>query len=130
MSFLMGNKLWLGIIAGLIGIGIGLFIEAIFLKSQISALEKSTDELRNSLITEITKNQISMANLNECNSKLTTQNTKLDQISIDNKSLQDRHKKLKTELEKANKQLQAPLDNKDCKQTLKYYETQLKRLSR
>ncbi|MBE2985485.1 hypothetical protein CCAL6883_09100 [Campylobacter sp. RM6883] len=128
MNFLLNNKFWLVVVGGLLGVLLGLWLVNLKLNNEIKSLKEQNSQLSLNLVSKEANLQISNANLNECESRITLTNTKLKAISLDNDMLKKQAQKLQVKLERKYERIQTPAHNAKCESKLKFYENLFKEL--
>lgn len=124
-DFLVGNKIWLVIIAGLLGVLASFGIEIYKLRGDIEQAKTELKETNTQLAIKEASLQISVSNLNECNSKIDLQNEK-----IKNMQIKPPDEQIKERVITKFQQIKVPIKDTKCEQKLAYYESLFEELGR
>ncbi|MBE2985560.1 hypothetical protein CCAL12920_00660 [Campylobacter sp. RM12920] len=137
IKFLIGNKLRLALVAGLLSIFIGQIIKIASLNNDISTLKKDKttleikiEEQKNKIIAEKTKIALIASNLSECNVKINLQNERIKSVSLDNEALKKQIKKAKASAKARYENLKPPDTNASCEEKLNLALGVIKRLGK
>ena len=125
MNFLLSNKLWLVIIAGLLGVLASFGIEIWKLKSDVEQAKTELKEANTQLAIKEASLQISVSNLNECNSKIDLQNER-----INNMQIKPPDEQIKEKIITKFQEIKVPVKDTKCEQKLAYYEDLFQELGR
>lgn len=126
LNFLIGNKIWLVIIAGLLGVLASFGIEIYKLKSDIEQAKTELKETNTKLTIKEASLQISVSNLNECNSKIDLQNEKIKNMQIKPPDEKEVKERVITRFQ----EIKVPIKDTKCEQKLAYYEDLFQELGR
>lgn len=126
LNFLIGNKIWLVIIAALLGVLASFGIEIYKLKSDIEQARTELKETSAQLAIKEASLQISVSNLNECNSKIDLQNERIKNMQIKPPDEQEVKERVITKFQK----IKVPVKDTRCEQRLAYYEDLFQELGR
>ena len=96
----------------------------------IKAKERTIINKEALLITSKAQNEISKANLSECNAKIDLQNEKIARVAIENQKLRNIQPVIKKEIETRYIKIKPPGISSECKIKLEYYENLFKELGR
>ncbi|WP_169785066.1 hypothetical protein [Campylobacter curvus] len=126
LNFLLSNKIWLIIIAGLLGVLASFGIEIYKLKSDIEQAKTELKEANTQLVIKEASLQISISNLNECNSKIDLQNERIKNMQIKPPDEQEVKERVITRFQK----IKVPVKDTKCEQKLAYYENLFEELGK
>ncbi|EJP75630.1 hypothetical protein [Campylobacter sp. FOBRC14] len=126
LNFLIGNKIWLVIIAALLGVLTSFGVEIWKLKSDIEQAKTELKEANTQLVIKEANLQISVSNLNECNSKIDLQNERIKNMQIKPPDEQEVKERVITKFQK----IKVPVKDTRCEQKLAYYESLFEELGR
>lgn len=126
MNFLLSNKIWLVIIAALLGVLASFGIEIWKLKSDIEQAKTELKETSAQLAIKEANLQISISNLNECNSKIDLQNERIKNMQIKPPDEQEVKERVITRFQK----IKVPVKDTKCEQKLAYYENLFEELGK
>lgn len=125
LNFLIGNKLWLAIIAALLGALMSFGVEIWKLKSDVEQAKTELKETNTQLAIKEANLQISVSNLNECNSKIDLQNERIKNMQIKPPDEQIKEKII-TKFQK----IKVPIKDTKCEEKLAYYESLFEELGK
>ena len=125
-DFLIGNKIWLVIIAALLGVLASFGIEIWKLKSDVEQAKTELKETSAQLAIKEANLQISISNLNGCNSKIDLQNEKIKNMQIKPPDEQEVKEKIITKFQ----EIKVPVKDTKCEQRLAYYESLFEELGK
>ena len=126
LNFLLSNKIWLVIIAALLGVLASFGIEIYKLKSDIEQAKTELKEINTQLAIKEASLQISVSNLNECNSKIDLQNERINNMQIKPPDEQEVKERIITKFQ----EIKVPVKDTRCEQKLAYYESLFEELGR
>ena len=125
LNFLIGNKIWLVIIAALLGVLASFGIEIWKLRGDIEQAKTELKEANTQLAIKEASLQISVSNLNECNSKIDLQNER-----IKNMQIKPPDEQIKEKIITKFQEIKVPVKDTRCEQRLAYYESLFEELGR
>ena len=125
-DFLVGNKIWLVIIAGLLGVLASFGIEIYKLRGDIEQAKTELKETSAQLAIKEASLQISISNLNECNSKIDLQNERINNMQIKPPDEQEVKERVITKFQ----EIKVPIKDTRCEQKLAYYESLFEELGK
>ena len=126
MNFLINNKIWLIVIAGLLGMVLAFGIEIWKLKSDVEQAKTELKETSAQLAIKEASLQISISNLNECNSKIDLQNERINNMQIKPPDEQEVKESVITKFQ----EIKVPIKDTRCEQKLAYYESLFEELGK
>lgn len=124
------SKVWIVVLAGVVGIVGGLAVLNYALKTQIKNINQELTQTRLDLANKEIQRSLTLANLGECNAKIDLQNEKIKQILLDNEKLKSIQPEIKKEVEVRYKTIKVPTKDSKCEAKLGYYENLFKELGR
>ena len=124
-DFLTSNKIWLVIIAGLLGVLASFGVEIWKLRGDIEQAKTELKEMNTQLAIKEASLQISVSNLAECNSKINLQNEK-----IKNMQIKPPDEQIKERVITKFQEIKVPVKDTKCEQKLAYYENLFEELGR
>ncbi|EAU00323.2 hypothetical protein [Campylobacter curvus] len=125
LNFLIGNKIWLVIIAALLGVLTSFGVEIWKLKSDVERAKTELKETSAQLAIKEANLQISVSNLNECNSKIDLQNER-----IKNMQIKPPDEQIKEKIITKFQEIKVPIKDTKCEEKLAYYESLFEELGR
>lgn len=125
LNFLLSNKIWLVIIAGLLVVLASFGIEIYKLKSDVEQAKTELKETNTQLAIKEASLQISASNLAECNSKIDLQNER-----IKNMQIKPPDEQIKERVITKFQEIKVPVKDTKCEQKLAYYESLFEELGK
>ncbi|WP_169780207.1 hypothetical protein [Campylobacter curvus] len=125
-DFLTSNKIWLVIIAALLGVLTSFGVEIWKLKSDVEQAKTELKETNTQLAIKEASLQISVSNLAECNSKINLQNEKIKNMQIKPPDEQEVKERIITKFQ----EIKVPVKDTKCEQRLEYYESLFEELGK
>lgn len=125
-DFSISNKIWLVVIAALLGVLASFGVEIWKLKSDVEQAKTEFKEANTQLAIKEASLQISVSNLAECNSKIDLQNERIKSTQIKPPDEQEVKEKIITKFQ----EIKVPVKDTKCEQRLEYYESLFEELGK